>query len=55
MKRCSNVSVTGGLFYFKVDANDNLNLVYAKSIKTDKNVSCLDQNGTIIVGLTQLT
>jgi hypothetical protein len=43
VKRISNVGITNGQFYFKIDVNDNMNLVFAKSIKTDKKISVLDQ------------
>ena len=43
VKRIGNVGITNGQFYFKIDVNDNMNLVFAKSIKTDKKISVLDQ------------
>jgi len=51
VKRIGNVGITNGLFYFKIDANDNMNLLFAKSIKTDKKIGVLDQNGALILGL----
>ncbi len=53
--RNAKIHITGGQFFFKVDANDNLNLIYAKSIKTDQRVGVLDHEGSLILGLTQLT
>jgi hypothetical protein len=48
------LKLLAGQFFFKIDTNNNLNLVFAKSLKTDTHIPILHAT-PLHLGLTQLS
>jgi len=51
VRRHSAINITGANFYFKIDKENQVNLIFATCIKTDRLFQCLNGERLVMIGL----